>query len=300
MFIAYPVAQSPEVPPPPPVVEERSQEGSSAPTGSAPALEFLKNWPPRMPPYVSVEALIGPRFGQTTTLFPAFPGAASPDLGSPRVGNLTGDGGSFGGYAKANLRIPLLAPAIGVDFNFRGASRNQVFTSPPSSDAVNPGGISEVLPTRTLGIHGQILGFGLGYRSLGFANGLPGLGGERSANMIANNIGLGIPLGPVEAVCSGTWGFGWVADGGTAMVLPADGEAHLGLSVWGLKLAVGVQGEMLAYGGNLGALFSSFNPTSLTSGALQDVSSTVAAQEIQKLGRMSYTWGPYVQAGISF
>ncbi len=301
MFIAIPIAQSPEIPPPPPVVEERTQSGGSASGGSGPSLEFLKNWPPQMPPYVALEAIVGPRFGQTTTLFPAFPGAASPDLSKPRLGNLTGDGGSFGGHALVSLRIPILAPSLGVDFNFRGAAKDPLaFSSSPSTDGINPGGITEVLPTRTLGIHGQLLGFGLGYRSLAFANGLPGLPGERSANLITNNFGLGIPLGPVEAAGGGTWGFGWVTDSGTAVVLPADGEAHLGLSVWGLKLAVGVRGELLAFGGDLGSLLKAFNPTSLASGVSPDLSAGAAAQQVQALGRFSYTWGPYVQAGVAF
>lgn len=298
MFIAPPVAQSPDVPPPP-VIEEHGRAGSAGGAGGAPTFDFLKNWPPQLPPYLSVEAMAGPRFGQTATLFPAFPGAGSPDLGNPRVGNLTGEGGSFGGHAAAWLRIPLLAPSLSIDFNFRGPAAQSQFTSSPQNDAVDPGGISEVLPTRTLGIHGQILGFGLGYRHLGFGNGLPGLPGDRSANMLANKIGLGIPLGPVEAAAGGTWGFGWVTDGGTAMVLPADGEAHLGLTVWGLKVAVGVRGEFLAYGGDFMALLKAFNPASLVTTS-PDVSASAAAKQAQDLGRVSYTWGPYVQAGVSF
>lgn len=293
-----PAAQSPDVPPPP-VIEEpvRSEAGRDS---GIPGFDFLGNWPPQMPPYLAIEVMAGPRFGQTTTLFPAFPGAASPDLGNPRIGILAGEGGSFGGHAAAKLRIPILAPSLSVDFNFRGPARQTRFSSSPMNDAAQPGGISEVLPTRSLGIHGQILGLGLGYRHLGFGNGLPGLAGDRSANMLANKIGLGIPLGPVEAATSGTWGFGWVADGGTAVVLPADGEAHLGLTVWGLKLEVGVRGEFLAFGGDLGSLFKAFNVSRLAEGLPGGLSASAAAKQAQEMGRLSYTWGPYVQAGVSF
>ena len=270
-------------------------------------LDVSQYWPPRLPEYVAVELVMGPRWGQTATVFPTFPavsGGTSPDLSQPRSGTLTGEGGSFGGVLAGELRIPFIAPRVAVDWNFRGAAKAPFsFSSRPGTGGINPGTVPEVLPTRALGFYASALGLGVGYRNLTFADGLPGLTGERSANLAVSRYGLGIDLGPVEAEGSIVSGFGWVADGPTAVVIPGEGEAHLGVTIWGIKAVVGVRGEGLAFGGNLTSLTQVLNPTNLTD--LAEAANTVASDDkkaelARNLARMSYTWGPYFEAGVAF
>jgi hypothetical protein len=271
------------------------------------SFDISKVWPPPLPEYIAVELVMGPRWGQTATVFPTFPavsGGTSPDLSQPRSGTLTGEGGSFGGALAGELRIPFIAPRLAVDWTFRGAAKAPFsFSSSPGGGGINPGSVPDVLPTRTLGFYASALGLGVGYRSLAFANGLPGLTGERSANLALSRYGLGIDLGPVEAEGSIISGFGWVADGGTAVVIPGEGEAHLGLTVWGIKAVLGVRGEGLVYGGNLTSLTQVLNPTNLTDlaeAANSAASDDKKAELARNLARASYTWGPYFEVGVSF
>ncbi len=270
--------------------------------------DLSQYWPPHLPPFVEVEGTLGPRWGQTTTLFPAFPalsGSTDPDLGAARMGRLAGEGGSFGGNLRAGLEIPLLAPSVGIDFNFRdGAKAPFSFSSTPENDAAKPSEtVADVLPTRSLGISGSILGLGVGYRSLAFGNGLPGLKGERSANMAVSSLGLGIGLGPVEAAANALSGFGWVADSEAAVVVPGEAEAHLGVTIWGIKTTLGVRAEALAFGGNLSSLLAVLGPSNLV-GIIDDTEpdakDTDKAKLVRNLARLSYTWGPYLQVGVSF
>jgi hypothetical protein len=205
---------------------------------------------------------------------------------------------------RVGIRIPLLAPSAGIDFNFRDAAKGPfTFSSSPDNDAVKPAeAVFDVLPTRALGIYGSILGLGVGYRSLGFA-GLPGLKGERSANLAVSTLGLGIGLGPVEAALNGLSGFGWVADSEAAVVIPGEAEAHLGITVWGIKTQLGVRAEALAYGGELSSLFNVLFPGQLVTIADEKqpgAKEADKARAVRDLARLSYTWGPYLQVGVSF
>jgi len=264
-------------------------------------------WPPQLPPFVEVEGTMGPRWGQTTTMFPAFPslaGTSEPDLANPRLASLAGQGGSFGGQVRAALKIPLLAPSVGLDFTFRDNAKGPfTFTGGAENDAIRPTeAIPDVLPTRSLGMYGSILGLGAGYRNLAFAS-LPGLKGERSANLAVSTLGLGIGLGPVEAALTGLSGFGWVADTAGAVVIPGEAEAHLGLTVWGIKAKLGVRGEALAYGGDIPSLLNVLVPNRLLDFVFEskpDAKDTDKAKLVRDLARLSYTWGPYLQVGVAF
>ncbi len=70
-----------------------------------------------------------------------------------------------------------------------------------------------------------------------------------------------------------------------------------------LLLTLGVRAEALAFGGNVAGLLKVLSPTSLVNlidESDPDASDADKTKLIRNLARLSYTWGPYLQVGVSF
>ena len=275
---------------------------------------FHIHWPPELPPLLSLEAVIGPRFGQATTYFPAFPvgpsiaGAAQPNLSSPAMGSETRNAGRFGGRAVLDLGIPVLAPKFGIDFEFLGGNSSPTLETLGAQTQADWGSgssgtataVSDVLPTRTLGLYASLFGISVGYRNLTWSA-LPDPNlTNPSANVVMLFYNLQAGLGPVTARARLGLGGGPVTGGGSTtkdIAAPEEGKASLALKLDGIELEAGVRAESLLFASDPGKLLSLFNLQSL-------VSSTAVGQtavtDAQSLARFSYTWGPFVQAGVAF
>ena len=275
---------------------------------------FHIHWPPELPPLMSLEAVIGPRFGQASTYFPAFPvgpaiaGVAQPNLSSPAMGSESRSADRFGGRAEVDLGIPVLSPKFGIDFEFLGGNSSPGVETLDAQTAGDwgPGAsgtaaaVGDVLPTRTLGLYASLLGLSLGYRNLTWSA-LPDPNlTSPSANVVMLFYNLGMGLGPITARARVGLGGGPVSGGASAtkdIVAPEEGKASLAIKLDGIELEAGVRAESLLFASDPGKLFSLFNLQSM-------VSSTGAGQQAvadaQSVARFSYTWGPFVQAGVAF
>lgn len=267
---------------------------------------FAKAWPPQLPPLIGVEVVMGPRFGESASKFPSFPRTTQggdPNITkTPEIFNQTNSSaGNFGAQAELQFKIPFLGPAVGVEFEgagvpVEGVASNSVFVNTA---------VASILPTTQLGIYGKLLGIKLGLRSESFAS-LPGLTGPQSANEVVGGYGMAIGLGPVEADAHGEAGFGPVSGQTGAIVISPSGEASLALKLIGIKVAVGVRAQASGYGSDPSKAFSLLTslwapPTNLDS-AIDKTKNGPAAVEkaLLGVGQLSYQWGPFVQAGISF
>lgn len=337
------------VPPPPPVVQPAAATASLAPGSAATASPafprtialpqpplvaaaspsarsgwpgFHMDWPPRLPPLMAVQAVVGPRFGSGNTYFPAFPqttiaNVTGPDLTKPTLASESRSADAFGGHAELDLKIPALSPSIGVNFEFLGgpsASNPEILsdsTATTLSVASSSDTVGDVLPARTLGIYGSLLGVTLGYQNLswwtqpGQSSALPdsNLGANPSANVVMVMYDLKIPVGPVEGMARIAVGGGPVSGSSSAqtkdIVSPQQAKLGLALTLYSIRLEAGVREESLVFASDPSQLFSLFNLSSLTSGSPGQSDSQIAATA-QSVARFSYTWGPFVQAGVSF
>ncbi|MBU6427634.1 MAG: hypothetical protein KGR26_01360 [Cyanobacteria bacterium REEB65] len=278
---------------------------SQVPAGSG----FHLDWPPKLPPLLSVEAVVGPRFGKGYTIYPAFAsqqvGATTiTNLSQPILGSESRDAGAFGGEAKLDVAVPFVAPELGVNFDFLGGSATAQ-TLDSGNTANNT--VTDVLPSRSLGVFAKVFGLMLEYRNLNWSQGLPdaSLGTSPSGNVGMLAYDLDIPMGPIEAEANLGLGAGRVASDistASAMVAPVDGKVSLALKLYGIKIEAGVRAEALAFGSDFGKVLSAFNLNSLTQHVTQSPSQTTdqVRDQIQSTARASYAWGPFVQAGIAF
>ncbi|MBI6545996.1 MAG: hypothetical protein HY692_04320 [Cyanobacteria bacterium NC_groundwater_1444_Ag_S-0.65um_54_12] len=302
----------PIVPPPPlPVVATGSALATAATASSEPARSGgafdLSWWPPKMPPLLGIEVIIGQNWGKTTTFFPAFPnktlsvGGISqtlPDLENPKLVSQAGNGKNSGGQAELQLRVPFLSPALGVEF---------AWADQPSDVVVDAGDttasqVNDILPTRQLGVYGKLLGLKIGLRNETFAS-LPGMTGEVSANTMIGGYSMGLGLGPVEAAANLEAGIGQLPGTTGSVIVPGKASVHLGLAVFGLKVVAGFRAQATAYGSDPGALTKLFSLSELVKNV--DLTNPTAeaqakANQIQNLARLSLLWGPFVQAGLAF
>lgn len=281
-------------------------------------------WPPKLPPFFWLEVMAGTRNQQNVSnAFPSFEDTSYtvpvvnsqitvPNLQAPKLASQASSGASLntlkaelgflifsGGLEAAGMRQ---APG-----NFQASSVNSTLLAAPAP----------LLSQGYTGFYGKALGLRAGYRRETY-RGLPGVAADKdvSLNEFLVGYGLGLGLGPVSAGVDLLGGIAplTVADGAAsaATLVPAEAEAALGLTLYGVKVKFGQRFRLTGYGSDFGAAFGSLLGSALPPGldlnsalngsapAAVQADAVAKAKTIQNTFRATVESGPFIEAGVSF
>ncbi|MEB3297913.1 MAG: hypothetical protein VKO21_00315 [Candidatus Sericytochromatia bacterium] len=302
------------------VMSGKVENGTTAETPAGPSL----GWPPKLPPFLSLEVMLGSRANQNVrTDYAAFKDTSYsvpvtnqtvtiPDIAKPELANQEASGASLNSL-KAELSFLFFSAGVEAA-GFRQAPATFQSTSVPSTLLAAP---APLLSQGYTGFYGKALGFRAGYRRETY-RGVPGVdaGKDVALNEFLVGYGLGLGIGPVSAGLDILGGVAplTVADGAAtaSTIVPAEAEAALGLTLWGIKFKAGQRFRLTGYGSDFGSAFGSLlggalpgglNPSAVLTGSAPDVIRSEAvnrAKTIQDTFRSTIETGPFIEAGVSF
>jgi hypothetical protein len=282
-------------------------------------------WPPKLPSSFWMEVMAGSRYQQNVSNnFLSFEDTSFsvpvtnevvtiPNLQSPKLASQASSGASLNAL-KAELGFWIFSAGLEAA-GMRTVPGNAQAASVASSLLSAP---SPLLSQGYTGFYGKALGLRAGYRRETY-RGIPGLAPDKdvSLNEFLVGYGLGLGLGPVSAGLDLLGGIAplTAADGAAAAatLAPAEAEAALGFTLYGIKVKFGQRFRLTGYGTDFGSAFgsllgsalpASLNPASVLNGsAPTDIiqSDAVAkAKTLQDTFRASVESGPFFEAGVSF
>ena len=281
-------------------------------------------WPPKLPPFFSLEVMAGSRMNQNvSTTYTTFQdttytvpvvntGVTVPNIADPKIATQAGSGASMNSL-KAEMSFLVFSgglEAAGMRQNpgsFQAASVSSSLLAAPSP----------LLSQGYTGFYGKALGLRAGYRRETY-RGVPGVDANKdvSLNEFLVGYGLGLGIGPISAGVDLLGGMAplSVADGAAtaSTIVPAEGEAAVGLTLYGVKIKAGQRFRLTGYGSDFSGAFSSLLGSALPAGlnltnalngsapAAIQADAVAKAKTIQDTFRATVESGPFIEAGVSF